>query len=306
MLRSFNALFRDLSVSMVGSLTFALILLLGTIDHLSGYELSVSVFYLIPISIAVWYGNRRMGYIASVGSAATWMIVDHATAEPYSQLWILFWNSSVRLVFFIVVAYLIAELKSQLRRQQQLARTDSLTGLLNRAGFFERADIVVHAASRYGNAIAIAYIDLDGFKKINDTQGHSRGDEALKAVGRLLARSSRESDVVARLGGDEFVVLLPDTNPAGAHGYFDKLHSQLQDEIQQQGWSNLGFSIGAVVCENAPADISEALRLADSLMYRTKRTGRSGVIVETATPARAATVLTAVARSSGTLSTKQR
>jgi diguanylate cyclase (GGDEF)-like protein len=295
MLRRFNSFLTDQPASTAGCLAFFLILLLGAIDHLTGYELSVSVFYLIPISIAVWYGNRHLGYIMSGLSASTWMIVEQTTAYPYSQQWILVWNGAVRLLFFIVVAYLIAELKSQLRRLQLLARTDNLTGLLNRSGFFERADIVVNAASRYGYAIAIAFIDLDGFKKINDTLGHSQGDHALKTVGSLLGRWSRESDVVARLGGDEFVLLLPDTSLPGANAYFDKLHFQLQQEIREQGWSSLGLSIGAVVFETAPADISDALRLADSLMYRTKRTGRSGVIVEAAPAGRTAALRSAAA-----------
>jgi diguanylate cyclase (GGDEF)-like protein len=282
MLRRFNRILISQSAAMVGCFAFSLVLVVGVIDHLSGYELSFSVFYLLPIWIAAWYGDRRMGYLACAMSGATWMIVEQTTGVAYSQNWVLFWNSAVRLVFFIVVAYLIAELRTQLNRQQDLARTDNLTGLLNRSGFFERARIIVNAASRYGYAIAIAYIDIDNFKRINDTLGHSKGDEALKAVASLLGGSSRDSDAVARFGGDEFVVLLPDTSLAGAHAYFNKLHAELQSEIHQQGWSTLGFSIGAVVCEQAPADISDALRLADDLMYRRKRAGKAGVIVEAA------------------------
>ncbi|MGH8165953.1 MAG: GGDEF domain-containing protein [Woeseiaceae bacterium] len=294
MFRRLNRFLTQQALTVVGCLAFGLILLLGIIDHLSGYELSVAVFYLIPISIAAWYGNRNMGFIVCGMSAITWLLVEQTTRMPYSHEWILFWNSGGRFAFFIVVAYLIAELRSQLNRHQQLARTDNLTGLLNRAGFFERAHLVVNAASRYGYAIAIAYIDIDNFKRINDTLGHSKGDEALKAVANLLGDSSRESDVVARLGGDEFVVLLPDTSLTGAHAYFDKLHAELQHRIRQQGWSSLGFSIGAVVCEKAPADISDALRLADSLMYRRKHAGKSGVIVEASAPA-SATILRAAA-----------
>jgi len=278
MLRRFNSLLADQAAPVVGCLAFALTVLLAGIDHLTGYELSISVFYLIPISIAAWYGNRLMGYIVSGLSAGTWMLVEATT--PYSQGWILFWNSGVRLIAFVVVAYLIAELRRQLQRQQQLARTDNLTGLLNRAGFFERAQVAANAASRYGYAIAIAYIDLDGFKNINDTLGHLQGDEALRTVGGILGGSSRDSDVVARIGGDEFVVLLPDTTLAGAHAYFDKLHLELRREIKVNGWSTLDLSIGAVVYETAPDDLFDALRAADNLMYRAKRSGRTAVVVE--------------------------
>lgn len=282
MLRRIDAFLTRQTVPTVGCLALALIVMLAAVDLLSGYEISVSGFYQVPIALAAWYGNRRMAYMVSGFSAASWMAVEGAAGYPYSEEWILFWNTAVRLLAFTVVAYLIAELKSQLRRQQRLARTDNLTGLLNRAGFFERAEVATNAASRYGYAVAIAYIDLDGFKSVNDTHGHVQGDEALKTVGNLLGGSSRGSDVVARFGGDEFVVLLPDTSVPGAHAYFNKLHRELQHEIHEKGWSTLGLSIGAVVFGEAPDDISDALRLADRLMYRAKHSGKSRVIVEDA------------------------
>lgn len=284
MLQRVDFLLAGQPVLVVGCLAFALILLLAGIDRLTGHELSISAFYLIPISVASWYGNRNLGYLVSVLSVATWMAAEGADAFPYSQDWILFWNCAVRLVAFVIVAYLLAELKAQLQRQRLLARTDNLTGLLNRTGFFERAKLATNAASRYGYAVAVAYIDLNGFKSINDTHGHLQGDEALRMIGGLLKGSSRDSDVVARLGGDEFVVLLPDTSLGGARAYFDKLHAELEQQIHARGWASLGLSIGAVVFEKAPADISDALRLADRLMYRAKKGGKTGVIVEDAGP----------------------
>lgn len=282
MLRWFDNIVTGKPAWMVGCLVFPLIVLLGSIDFLTGYELSISVFYLIPISIAAWYAGRNLGCIASGVSAASWMIVEGTTAEPYAEQWVLYWNAATRLIFFVVVTYLIAELRKQLMRQRQLARMDNLTGLLNRAGFLDRATAVVSAAARYDNTVVIAYIDLDGFKNINDTLGHSQGDEVLKSVGNLLSRSSRESDIVARFGGDEFAVLLPNTNLPGARFYFHNLHSALQSEIRQNGWPTLGISIGAVVFDCGTPSLSDALRLADSLMYRAKRKGQPSVIIKAA------------------------
>ena len=280
MLRRFDEILADKSPWTIGCLVFPLILLLGGIDRLTGYELSISVFYLLPIAIAVWYASRNLGYIASAVSAASWMLVEGTTSQSYTRHWVLYWNTATRLLFFVVVAYLVSELRLQLVRQRQLARTDDLTGLLNRTGFFERATPIISAAARYGDIIAIGYVDLDGFKKINDTLGHAQGDEVLRSVGRLLGRCRRESDVVARLGGDEFAVLLPNTTLAGARFYFANLHCVLRNEISQRGWSTLGISIGAAVFDGNLPELSEAIRLADSVMYRAKKDTQPRVIVE--------------------------
>jgi diguanylate cyclase (GGDEF)-like protein len=282
MLRKVNAFFDSRSAAMVYVLAVLLLLLVAVLDLLTGFEVSFSVFYLIPTSIAAWYGGRRMGYPISLLGAATWMIVEKASGQPYSHDWILLWNGAVRLAFFGVVAYLLAELRALLQRHRDQATTDNLTGLLNRTGFFERAAFAVDTAVRYDHGIAVAFIDLNGFKSINDTLGHAQGDRALMTVGRLLGNTSRRSDVVARFGGDEFVVLLPDTDLAGARAYFAKLQMELQREILENGWAGLGSSIGAVIFEDAPRDIDDALRHADELMYRVKQSGKTGTIVEEA------------------------
>jgi diguanylate cyclase (GGDEF)-like protein len=282
MLRKVNSFFAGRSAGTVCMLAVLLLLLVAVVDLLIGFELSFSIFYLISTSIAAWYGGRRMGYAISVLGAVTWMIVEKMSGQPYSQDWILLWNGAVRLAFFILVTYLLAELKALLQRHRDQATTDNLTGLLNRTGFFERATLIVDTASRYGHRIAVAFIDLNGFKSINDTLGHAQGDRALITVGSVLTKTSRRSDVVARFGGDEFVVLLPDTDLTGAKAYFAKLQMELQREILENGWTGLGSSIGAVIFEDAPSDIDDALRHADDLMYRVKQSGKSGTIVEQA------------------------
>lgn len=139
MLRQFHKRLSVHSYRVIGLLSLVLILLVAALDHVTGYELSFSIFFLIPILIAVGYGDRNMGYAASIVSAGAWMIVEKIAALPYSQAWILYWNTGVRLTFFLLFAYLAAQLRANLMRHRQLARTDSVTGLLNRVGFMESA-----------------------------------------------------------------------------------------------------------------------------------------------------------------------
>lgn len=265
---------------LVGLASFALIVLVGLIDHVTGYEISFSIFFLIPILVAVWYGDQNIGYVACIASASAWMVVEKVSALPYSQSWILYWNTGVRLTFFLVVAYLAGNLRANLERHRQLARTDSLTGLLNRSGFIERAATLVSASARHGNATTIAFVDLDNFKEINDTRGHEQGDTVLAFVATQLSRTMRGSDVVARFGGDEFAILLPNTNESGAQAFLEKLHARVLSTIRDGGWPELGLSIGAIVLDRGNVNLAEALHIADILMYRVKNSGSSGVMIE--------------------------
>lgn len=256
------------------------ILFFGIIDWLTGSELSFAVFYLVPVSVAAWYGGAVTTYGLALAATGMWLLVEYATDRAYSAQWILYWNSAVRLVFFCVVAFLVRQLHSHVELQQRLARTDHLTGLLNRAGFMELAEALASSAARYDLSLVIGFIDLDGFKKVNDTFGHHHGDEVLKTVGETLRVLNRESDITARLGGDEFAVLLPNTDLDGARVYFGKLHGELLEGIGRHGGSQIGVSIGAVAFERGPPALDEALKLADDLMYRAKKSGRTSVLVE--------------------------
>lgn len=257
------------------------ILVFGIVDWVTGYELAFSVFYLVPVSVAAWYAAGVATYAIALIATATWLGVEYTFDHTYSAQWILYWNSTVRLMFFAVVAFLIRQLRAHVEAQQRLARTDELTGLLNRAGFMELAEVLDSTAARYDLSLVIGFIDLDGFKQVNDTLGHSQGDEVLKAIGATLRQSTRESDVFARIGGDEFAVLLPNTDLDGARAYFDKLHHQLLEGIRRQCGADIGVSIGAAVFEKGPPPLREALKLADALMYRAKKSGRMSVLVET-------------------------
>ncbi len=148
------------------------------------------------------------------------------------------------------------------------ARHDHLTGLPNRAGFAER----LSAARGAAGPLALFYIDLDGFKPVNDTFGHVAGDELLSAVGARLLDCVRGEDTVARLGGDEFAVLVEDVG----EGDIARIAARLQDAFAEPfraGGRSLavGASIGRAVWPAEVADVDALLRHADAAMYEVKR-----------------------------------
>jgi diguanylate cyclase (GGDEF)-like protein len=258
--------------------------LLGAIDHVTGYELSFSIFYIAPVAAASWYSNRRSGLVVAVASAVTWMTVDWTSGHRYSNLIILFWNAGVRLSFFLIVSGLLRRLRYHLDKERALARKDALTAALNAKAFMDAARTLFDLARRYGHTTALGYVDLDNFKHVNDTRGHAEGDRALISIAEMLLRSVRRTDVVGRLGGDEFGVLLPETSRAGAEQLFGKVRGQLFQQAKDSGWP-ITPSIGIAVFRVPPSSPEEALKMADTLMYQVKKMGKNGILTEEFPPA---------------------
>ena len=127
--------------------------------------------------------------------------------------------------------------------------------------------------------MALAFLDVDGFKGVNDTLGHGVGDQLLKTVAATLVARLRASDLVARLGGDEFVLLLPATDLAGARTFFARIRESLLEVAEQNGWP-IGFSIGVAVFHSPPTDATAASDHADQLMYQVKQSGKNNILFE--------------------------
>ena len=258
----------------------ALVVGLGLVDYATGYELSFSLFYLIPVCLVAWYSTRALGLVISMFSAVAWLSADVASGHMYSYPALHVWNTMIRLGFFVIVTMLLAALRAAHQDEQRIARTDYLTGLLNGRHFLEVAEAELSRAQRYGHPFSLAYLDLDDFKHVNDRMGHAVGDEVLAAVGRQLAASLRRTDVVARMGGDEFVILLPQSDEAAARQAIAKLREALDAEMATRGWP-VTFSIGVMIFAATPASVGEMITSADRLMYAVKTAGKAGVTYAT-------------------------
>jgi diguanylate cyclase (GGDEF)-like protein len=149
-----------------------------------------------------------------------------------------------------------------------LADHDSLTRLLNRRAFVERLDAEVARAGRYGGGFALVLSDLDGFKAINDSFGHSAGDEALQAFAAILARALRRPDDAFRIGGDEFALLLVE---AGEHDAREVL-GRVRASLDSAG-DGVRASFGVAACPTDATDAKSLFRLADAALYQAKRSG---------------------------------
>jgi diguanylate cyclase (GGDEF)-like protein len=173
-----------------------------------------------------------------------------------------------RLVIECVVAYFdraTAELTEQARR-------DPLTQLLNHQAFTRELEIELERARRYDHGLSLVFLDLDQFKRINDTHGHPEGDRVLRRLARVLRDSLRSSDLAGRMGGDEFAAGLVESDPEAAGLFVARLNDEL-DELVMRGELPEGFSISPGVA-HFPTDVSSAdelFRVADERLYDAKR-----------------------------------
>lgn len=171
----------------------------------------------------------------------------------------------------------VTEVRKAESEIQQLAHYDALTGLPNRSLWMIRARAALLAAQRHHDALAVLFLDLDHFKTVNDSLGHTAGDKLLVAVARRLAGSVREEDVLARLGGDEFVALLPRlSQPEDAATVARKMLAALTRPIELDGHElNLSVSIGIAFHPADGNDVDTLLKHADIAMYGAKDSGRN-------------------------------
>lgn len=170
---------------------------------------------------------------------------------------------------------LIKALQAVIREGEVAAETDPLTGVANRRGYDLQAARLLEEARQHGRPVSVLLLDLDHFKRLNDTFGHAAGDAALRAFGAMLRRTAPQSAVVARLGGEEFVVLLDRTPLEAARVHAEALRLATL-ESAEAGTPPVSVSIG-VAEMRAPYDIDGALRQADTALYAAKTAGRNRV-----------------------------
>jgi len=191
-------------------------------------------------------------------------------------------NTRGEVTHFAAIERDITSQKAKESSLRELAITDPLTNLLNRRGFSEQAQGRLASALRDGQGIALAMIDIDFFKRINDSYGHEVGDQALIHLASLLRSSFRESDVIGRLGGEEFAVLLAGATLDRAGALMDRLRTRLATTpFSLFDGRKLGFtvSIGVATLDPEKATLQALIKAADAALYTAKRGGRNRVAV---------------------------
>lgn len=263
---------------------YCLLLLISYLDYQVHPKISLSVFYLFPISLITWFVSREAGFIVSGLSTFAGFLSKFRGDTLASGVLISFWNATVMLIVFLIISSLLIKLRDTLKREQTLGRIDSLTGVANKLLFVALAEMEVKRVHRYRHPLTVINLDIDDFKLFNQNLGRNLGDQLLYTVAQSLKNSIRETDIIGRICEDEFSIILPGIGYEPAHSVICRLKSQLLETMENHQWS-ITFSIAAVTFINPPNSIEEMLQQADHLMYLVKNDGKDCIKHKTATVA---------------------
>jgi diguanylate cyclase (GGDEF)-like protein len=285
-----------LSVRTAGAI--ALVAGLGVLDAVVSPRLPFSILYFVPVMAAAWFGNRAHGFVVAVAAIGTRAGADVGWNgfDQLSAMQLVTWGAALVVASALTAwAHSLSEdvngLEDRnnelLQIERSFARTDPLTALCNRRAFVDALQGAEARGRRTGERLAIARLDIDGFKTLNDAYSRNEGDQLLRAVATSLALTTRMGDLAARLENDEFALLLYSCSPDHAQ----KIGRRVVDEVAELGRAYPNARVTASVgmaCFAAPGpDPDEMMRLAGGALRQARQTGGNVVIVETAEAARA-------------------
>jgi len=263
---------------LAGVVCVALVAAVALVDLWTGTELSLLPLYATPAAVAAWIVGARLGIAASVASAVALLVVD--SIEHPRHPGFAYWNALGAGALFAGLALALGRLRDVLQRERSAARVDELTGARTQRDFYEAVEMEIRRAERVPRPMTLAYIDIDDFRRFNETAGRDVGDQVLRRAAEALKKNTRVTDLVGRVGGDEFAVLLPETDADGAMAVLWKLRRRLQRAMDKRKWP-VTFSIGAVTFTRAPRDAEDIVRHADRLVVTVKLEGKNQVRHET-------------------------
>lgn len=188
-------------------------------------------------------------------------------------------NKEQNLVAWVAVN--ITDRKNLELKLTELSQRDTLTGLLNRRYLLEDVSKRIASYKRYKDTFSLAFLDIDFFKKINDTYGHDAGDFVLKKFAEIVNREKRESDLLARFGGEEFILILPHTPKNTASIFMEKLRKVIEESNHETPAGKVTFtiSIGLTEIMDEDHDVDSIVKRADEALYKAKNQGRNQIVL---------------------------
>lgn len=254
------------------------VLLIGFLDHLTGHEISLSIFFLIPISLIVISVNFWAGAFTAVVSSVIWYYNDVTTGIKASHWLVPVWNAVMRMGYFILHSFFLSRYIMQIQLNRKLACTDPLTGAYNSRYLNEKMNELKKQNNKKQHNLSVIFFDMDNFKQVNDEKGHAEGDQLLITFVRIVQRYIPESGFLARIGGDEFALILDGKNFAETREIVAKIMHEATAAFAFHAWP-ASLSSG---CVTGPmrTGYAKLSQLADHLLYQAKKAGKNQAVYD--------------------------
>lgn len=258
---------------------FALCLFMGfviySMNKQLGTELPLALLYFLPIGLTAWYVGAGAGFAMVILSVSYRFIALFITDYADDRVWVSVASLALFFSIFSLFCYLIYRTQYLLRELTIASQTDFLTRAASRRYFTQMGNTELTRAHRLKSYVTLIFIDLDGFKKINDALGHEEGDQILIRVAEIIKSSLRAGEILGRIGGDEFAVLLPNTDGEKAKPLIARMRSNLMAD-QRVNASGVTFSMGVATSSIIKlARFNELMSVADQSMYSIKNTTKN-------------------------------
>ncbi len=250
---------------------------LFTSDLITDVEVNESQLY--PIALLPLYRIRSKQLLWLVAGLAMALTALGYIVDPPADIWDGVTNRTFSIVVLFVTAAGMSKLAEYERRLLIDSITDPLTGLLNRRHFMALSSREETRSRRHDLAFSVLMLDIDHFKRVNDTYGHPVGDLAIKALADICTKALRPHDILARYGGEEFVLTLPQTDTDGARIVAERIRAMTEQLAlaTDQGTIRFTVSIGVTTYRRGK-DFEQVIGRADQALYRAKQNGRNQVV----------------------------
>ncbi|NJB97561.1 MULTISPECIES: GGDEF domain-containing protein [Sphingomonas] len=251
-------------------------------DWATGPTVSMTIGYLFVDILTAWTLRERAGIIVVLFSIALGSALNGFGSLPFLDFQalsapVVVWNTVTRAAGAIMIVLMVATLRHTIDGELWRASTDYLTRSLNGGAFRSQLERVAQIARRRGSTLLLLYMDLDGFKAVNDRHGHAAGDLVLRRFADEARARMRPDDLFARLGGDEFCAFLAIERGVVPEQVAESLHARLSEALRSTGHA-VTCSMGAVVIDaHAARDTERMIGLADEAMLEVKRNGKNAI-----------------------------
>jgi diguanylate cyclase (GGDEF)-like protein len=276
-----QSLFRRLSTpgdfppKVVLSAGFAAMVAIFIIDLIAPKDVRLHLLYVFPLAAIALHCEHKRAVIGALILASVFQVTtfffEGISGRSFAT------DALVALATAVLAVALARATRENHMIAVNLATSDWLTDLHNRRSFETIVDLEIKRQKRYGGVFALAVIDLDGFKLLNDSKGHQAGDKALQLLADVLREHSRQSDSIARIGGDEFAILMPNTKAPDSGSLCQQICVKIAKQMATAQF-DVTASVGCKVFEQAPDSVSSALRQADQAMYQAKTNGKNRAV----------------------------